>query len=101
SAEPSGWRPCGPTPPGSLPPVSTYDRLAELPVEIASYSLEGFEQQYTPEFTRMTTVIHMEGGGQEGLGEDVVYDGLDHVSLQAAGPCVHLAGSHLSGAPDD
>jgi hypothetical protein len=78
--------------------VSTYDRLAELPVEIASYSLEGFEQQYTPEFTRMTTVIHMEGGGQEGLGEDVVYDGLDHVSLQAAGPVLDLAGSHTFGS---
>jgi hypothetical protein len=78
--------------------VSTYDRLAELPVEIASYSLEGFEQQYTPEFTRMTTVIHMEGGGQEGLGEDVVYDGLDHASLQAAGPVLDLAGSHTFGS---
>jgi hypothetical protein len=78
--------------------VSTYDRLAELPVEIESYSLEGLEQQYTPEFSRLTTVIRLEGGGEEGLGEDVVYEGLDHVSLQAAGPVLELAGSHTLGS---
>ena len=48
--------------------MSTYDGLAELPVEIESYSLEGLEQQYTPEFSRLTTVIRLEGGGEEGLG---------------------------------
>ena len=78
--------------------MSTYERLAELPLEIESYSLEGFEQQYTPEFTRMTTVIHLHGGGEEGAGEDVIYDGLDHVSLQAAGPTLGLAGSHTIGS---
>ena len=74
--------------------MSTYERLAELQVEIESYSLEGLEQQYTPEFSRLTTVIHLAGAGEEGLGEDVVYEGLDHVSLQAAGPVLDLAGSH-------
>ena len=78
--------------------MSTYERLAGLPLEIESYSLEGFEQQYTPEFTRMTTVIHLEGGGEEGLGEDVIYDGLDHVSLQAAGASLDLAGSQTLGS---
>ncbi len=78
--------------------MSTYARLAELSVEIESYSLEGFEQQFTPEFTRMTTVIHLHGGGEEGLGEDVIYEGLDHVSLQAAGPVLDLAGSHTLGS---
>ena len=78
--------------------MSTYDRLAGLPVEIESYSLEGYEQQYTPEFSRMTTVIRLEGAGEEGLGEDVIYEGLDHVSLQAAGPVLELAGSHTLGS---
>ncbi len=78
--------------------MSTYERLAELRVEIESYSLEGLEQQYTPEFSRLTTVIHLAGGGEEGLGEDVVYEGLDHVSLQAAGPVLDLTGSHTMGS---
>jgi hypothetical protein len=78
--------------------VSTWDALKDVPVLIDSYSLEGFEQQYTPEFSRMTTVIHLHGGGEEGLGEDVIYEGLDHVSLQAAGPVLDLAGSHTLGS---
>ena len=38
------------------------------------------------DFTRLTTVIRMRGGGEEGVGEDVTYDALDHVALQDAGP---------------
>ncbi len=38
------------------------------------------------DFTRLTTVIRMRGAGQEGIGEDVTYDALDHVALQEAGP---------------
>ena len=78
--------------------MSTYDCLAELPVEIESYSLEALEQQYTPEFSRLSTVIRLAGAGEEGLGEDVVYEGLDHVSLQAAGAVLDLAGSHTMGS---
>ncbi len=40
----------------------------------------------------------MQGGGEEGLGEDVVYDGLDHVAMRDAGPTLPLAGSHTLGA---
>ena len=36
-------------------------------------------------FERLTTVIHLRGGGEEGLGEDVTYDAVDHVALQDAG----------------
>ena len=78
--------------------MSTYERLADLPVHIESYSLEGLEQQYTPEFSRLTTVIHLAGAGEEGLGEDVVYEGLDHVSLQATGPVLDLSGSWTMGS---
>jgi hypothetical protein len=31
-------------------------------------------------------VIHLTGGGLEGVGEDVVYDALDHIAFQDAGP---------------
>ena len=74
--------------------MSTYDKVAGLPLEIESYELEGRELALGPDVTRMTTVIHLRGGGHEGVGEDVVYDGLDHVALQAAGGTLALAGSH-------
>ncbi len=74
--------------------MSTWDEIAGLPVEIDGYTLEGLEQPLGPEFTRFTTVIRLSGGGEEGAGEDVVYDGLDHVAFQDAGPVLPLAGEH-------
>ena len=66
--------------------MGTYDRIAELPVSIEGYSLEGLERDVSSDFTRLTTVIRMHGGGEEGVAEDVTYDALDHVALQDAGP---------------
>jgi hypothetical protein len=74
--------------------VSTYERLAGLPLEIASYDLEPRELDVSSEFTRLSTVIRLTGGGGEGVGEDVTYDALDHVALQDAGPVLPLAGRH-------
>jgi hypothetical protein len=65
--------------------MSTYDQVAELPLRIESYELEGLEYQ-TGSFDRLTTVIRLRGGDTEGIGEDVTYDALDHVALQDAGP---------------
>ena len=44
------------------------------------------------DFERKSTVIHLRGAGEEGLGEDVTYDAVDHEILQAAGPALPLAG---------
>jgi hypothetical protein len=44
-------------------------------------------------FERASTVIRLRGAGEEGLGEDVVYDAVDHAILQGAGPTLPLAGS--------
>jgi hypothetical protein len=74
--------------------MSSYDKVADLPVEIDSYELEGLGHQITPEMERLTTVIHLKGGGEEGVGEDVVYDALDHIALRDAGPTLGLAGKH-------
>jgi L-alanine-DL-glutamate epimerase-like enolase superfamily enzyme len=74
----------------------TFDRIAELPIEIESYELEGLDFK-VGDFERLTTVIHMRGGGEEGVGEDVVYDGLDHVALQAAGAVHDLTGPSTIG----
>jgi hypothetical protein len=71
--------------------VTTFDALADLPLEIESYELEGLELQI-PGFERLATVIHLQGGGAEGLGEDVTYDALDHIALQGAGAALDLTG---------
>ena len=76
--------------------MSSYERIAELPLEIESFGLEGRELQFTEEFTRATTLIQLRGpGGETGVGEDVVYDEIDHVNLQADGrKTIDLAGSY-------
>jgi len=66
--------------------VNTYRLLAELPVEVDGYRLEGLRAQVSSGFERLSTVVHMTGGGCEGVGEDVVYDGVDQTVLQEAGP---------------
>jgi hypothetical protein len=73
--------------------VPSYDRVAELPLEIESAEFDGLELQLAPEFTRLSTVIKLQGGGHEGLGEDVTYDGLDHLALRDAWPPDGLIGS--------
>ncbi|MGB7589395.1 MAG: hypothetical protein WBM00_11880 [Solirubrobacterales bacterium] len=71
--------------------MATFDALAGLPLKIDGYELEGLDLQTTG-FERLTTVIHMHGGEQQGVGEDVTYDALDHVALQDAGPVLDLTG---------
>jgi hypothetical protein len=77
--------------------MSTFARVADLPLEISSYELEPHELEVSSEFTRLSTVIRLKGGGEEGIGEDVTYDALDHVALQEAGPVLDLAGSRTLG----
>jgi hypothetical protein len=74
--------------------VSLYDRISGLPLEIEDYYLEPLELPISPEFTRKTTVIHLRGGGQEGVGEDVTYSVEDQDALQEEGPNLPLKGSH-------
>jgi hypothetical protein len=76
--------------------VSTFDKLAELPLTVDGYALEGLRAQVSSAFERLTTVVHLRGGGLEGVGEDVVYEPVDHIALQEAG-AVHeraLAGTY-------
>ena len=71
--------------------MGTFERIADLPLTIEGYELEGLEYQ-APGFERLTTVIHLHGAGEEGQGEDVTYDALDHIALQDAGPALDLTG---------
>jgi len=72
--------------------MSTYELVADLPVHIEGYALEGLVQDVSSDFTRKSTVIRLHGGGEEGLGEDVVYEPVDHEIAQQAGPTLPLAG---------
>jgi L-alanine-DL-glutamate epimerase-like enolase superfamily enzyme len=74
-----------------------FDRLAGLPLAVERYELEGLERDVSSDFTRLSTVIHLYGGGEEGVGEDVVYDALDHVALQETGPVHDLTGPSTLG----
>jgi L-alanine-DL-glutamate epimerase-like enolase superfamily enzyme len=77
--------------------MSTFDLLADLPLEVESYSLEGLKAQVSSGFERLTTVVHLHGAGATGVGEDVVYDSEDHVALQEAGPVHDLSGKYALG----
>jgi hypothetical protein len=76
--------------------MSSYERIADLPLEVDSLRFEGRSLEFTPEFVRATTLIELRGpGGETGVGEDVVYDEIDHVNLQADGPgSIDLVGSY-------
>jgi hypothetical protein len=77
--------------------VATFDLLADLPLEVEGYRLEGLRAKVSSGFERLTTVIHLHGGGVEGVGEDVVYQAEDHQALQEAGAVLDLAGNYALG----
>ena len=73
--------------------MSSWELLCGLTLEVERYRLERLEQPVASGFVRSTTVIALEGGGHEGLGEDVTYESEDHDALHAAGATLALAGS--------
>ncbi len=79
--------------------MSTFDLLADLPIEVDGYALSGLRAEVSSGFERLSTVVHLSGGGLEGVGEDVVYDALDHIAFQDAGPlhATALSGRHTLG----
>ena len=72
--------------------MRTYDLIADLPVRIDEYALEGLEQHVSSDFARSTTVIHLHGNGEVGHGEDVAWDSVDQQRALDAGPRLPLAG---------
>ena len=73
--------------------MSTYERVADLPLEIEGYSLEGLSKSVSSGFERLTTVIRLQGAGEEGVGEDVTYEADLQTAQQEHGPALPLAGS--------
>jgi hypothetical protein len=78
--------------------MSSWGLLAEMPVEVEDHLLDPLQATVSSEFERKTTVIRLRGAGQEGVGEDVTYDAVDHDILQAAGPALPLAGRFTLGS---
>jgi L-alanine-DL-glutamate epimerase-like enolase superfamily enzyme len=81
--------------------MSTWERLADLPLRIDSYEMESLQALVSSEFERKSTVIHLLGDGAEGLGEDVTYDAVDHEIAQSdfhAGGRLALTGSFTMGS---
>jgi L-alanine-DL-glutamate epimerase-like enolase superfamily enzyme len=74
-------------------PLNTWERVASLPLQVEGYQLEPLQALVSSEFERKSTVVRMTGATQEGRGEDVTYDAVDHEILQSAGPNLPLAGS--------
>jgi hypothetical protein len=72
----------------------TYETVAGLPLVVESYELDRLERAVSSEFTRVTTVIRLRGGGFEGIGEDVVYDAEAHDLQLENGAVLPLAGDH-------
>jgi len=70
--------------------VNAWDRLAELPIRIESYELTGHDREFG-DFTRPSTIVHLHGAGEEGIGEDVVYTALDHIAHRDAGTVLDLS----------
>jgi L-alanine-DL-glutamate epimerase-like enolase superfamily enzyme len=77
--------------------VALFDKLKDLPLRVDSYVLEGLERDVSSDFTRLSTVIHLHGEGDEGVGEDVVYDALDHIAFQETGAVHDLSGPRTIG----
>lgn len=78
--------------------MTSFAKLAELPLTIDSYELSGQQADVSSGFLRMTTTINFSGGGERGRGEDVTYDNEDHEALQAWGAPLALAGEWTLGS---
>jgi hypothetical protein len=61
--------------------MALWDSLAELELRVDGYSLNRRELVVSPEFTRVTTTVVLEGDGETGHGEDVTYVAPDHESF--------------------
>jgi L-alanine-DL-glutamate epimerase-like enolase superfamily enzyme len=76
----------------SMTAQGTYGLIADLPLQVESYSLEPLSQPMGPDRVRRTTVIHLSGGGEQGAGEDATPIEDEQLAFQAGGAGLELAG---------
>jgi hypothetical protein len=72
--------------------VALFDRVAGLPLVVERAELEPLALDVPGAFVRRCTVVHLHGGGQEGVGEDVSYEEDLQLAFQAEGPPQGLEG---------
>ncbi len=72
--------------------MPTYDAIAGLPLVVDGYALEGRSRSVSSGFERLTTLVRLRGGGEEGIGEDVTYEADDQRRQQELGPVLPLGG---------
>jgi L-alanine-DL-glutamate epimerase-like enolase superfamily enzyme len=72
--------------------MASYDLIGSLPLVVEGYALEELSRQVSSGFERVSTVLHLRGAGEDGVGEDVTYDAEDQRRQLAAGPVHDLAG---------
>jgi L-alanine-DL-glutamate epimerase-like enolase superfamily enzyme len=58
--------------------MATFDALRDLPLRLDEVATDTLSLVFSPEFTRRTTIVRLRGSGEEGVGEDVVYDPAEH-----------------------
>jgi hypothetical protein len=77
--------------------MASYDAIRDLPLVVEDCTFEGLDITFG-QFERLTTVVKLHGSGEEGIGEDVIYDAVDHIGQQSHGPPEGLA---FSGSFDE
>lgn len=65
--------------------MTTWSKVADLPLVVERAELEPRALDVSSDFIRKSTIIHLHGGGEEGLGEDVVYQAEEHEAAWASG----------------
>jgi L-alanine-DL-glutamate epimerase-like enolase superfamily enzyme len=79
--------------------MTDWPTFAELPLRIESHALDRLSQVFAYGHERVTTRVRLQGGGEEGLGEDVsiVPGGDETNALHTMGPVLPLAGEWTLG----
>lgn len=78
-----------------------YADISSLPVTIESVSLELLEEDTSSDFTRTTTELTLEGDGERGVGEDVIYTAEHQYELPDLIDDIAVTGSFTFGGYSD
>jgi hypothetical protein len=75
-------------------PDRLYASIKDLPLRIDGAGLDDRSVTVAAGWERHTTLIRLHGGGLQGVGEDVVYEGDEQAAFQQAGAPGGLQGEH-------
>lgn len=78
-----------------------YSDVSELPLQVEEYALCPLSLDVAAGWQRLTTLVVLRGGGQEGVGEDIVYETPDQLAHREFGANLALAGTTTFGEFSD